>query len=282
MSDNTREEIYTGQFSYTLFKLSGVWEPFEYKSKWKSIIYRIYSICSLILFTIFTGSVFLSILGKHENIEALLQSVFYFITFFTTLLKLIIITKKRKIFVKTQKMFLSESCRPRDSQENEILHNCSQRGRCIIIQKFGNINIIICIFFMKLNNFYYFYRRNSIYFYLMVHITGTFIMLSPLATIPNMNLPVPYWTPFSLDSKLVYFLIYLHQVFGCFITIFINVGMDTLVLTVIIRICGQLEIIMHRLYSLSQLIKSNVLESIDYNQQMEIINCAKHHLHIKL
>lgn len=148
MSDKNREEVYTGQISYTLFKLSGIWEPLEYKSKWKLIIYRIYSICTRILFTILTGSIFVHTLEKHENFDDFSETIFYFITFFTTFLKLLIITKKREIFIKTQKMLLSETCRPRDSQENEILHNFSQKGRCIIIQKFDNINTIVFIFYI--------------------------------------------------------------------------------------------------------------------------------------
>lgn len=115
----------------------------------------------------------------------------------------------------------------------------------------------------------------------MVHIAAIAMMLSPLATIPNMNLPIPSWIPFPLDSKLVYFLLYLHQVICCFMAIFINVGMDTIALTVILRICCQLEIIMHRLYLFSQLMKSNELESVDSNQNTEIVNCIKHHLHVK-
>ncbi|XP_051169009.1 odorant receptor 4-like isoform X2 [Leptopilina boulardi] len=109
---------------------------------------------------------------------------------------------------------------------------------------------------------------------------GTMVMLLPLASMPNMILPIPYWLPFSQESTLVYSLAYLHQVICCIMIIFICVGMDALALTVMLRICAQLEIIIYRLDLLSQFGKISQFISVDDHKKIDIISCLKHHRHI--
>ncbi|XP_043480573.1 odorant receptor Or1-like [Leptopilina heterotoma] len=94
------------------------------------------------------------------------------------------------------------------------------------------------------------------------------------------TLPLPTWLPYSLDdSKLVFSLSYLHQSIGIIMTVTISVAMESLALTMSLQICGQLEIIIHRLNLIPELCEKNYVKS-DYREAELTKRCVKHHLFV--
>lgn len=115
----------------------------------------------------------------------------------------------------------------------------------------------------------------------MVHSNGFVMYLVPLAAKSVTTLPLPSWVPYSLDSRLVFILSYLHQSIGIFMTVTISVSMESLALSIILQVCGQLEIMMHRLSLLSELTEENYVKSDQYNREKELTDrCIEHHLYI--
>lgn len=126
-------------------------------------------------------------------------------------------------------------------------------------------------------------RRNTIAFFIWLHMNGFMAYLVPLTSKSVTTLPLPAWTPYSLDSKLVFTLSYLHQSIGIFVTTTISAAMDSLALTVMLQICAQLEIIMHRLNLISKNSSKYDVKSDQYDHEKEFTKrCIKHHLYVYL
>ncbi|XP_051169007.1 odorant receptor 82a-like [Leptopilina boulardi] len=252
MSDDNRGKIYTGQKSFTCFKFCGVWEQPKCTTRWKLIFYRIYSFCIVTMYFIFTCSICMHLFQKHKDNDAFSQSLFYSSTFVMSFIKIVIILKKREIFMKTQEMLMSEVCRPQDHWEVEILFNYSLKG-----------------------------RKLSFYHLIGVHISGTMVLMLPLTSLSNISLPIPCWIPFSFESKFVFSLLYLQQIICVFVVVNINGGMETLAMSILLQMCGQLEILMYRFDSLSKLPQSNNNKLVNCYHETEITKrCIKNHLHL--
>lgn len=129
MSDDKKEKLYLGEYSYAMFQLCGIWRPVDWKSKWKIYPYLVFSIISVIMFILFNITFFVNMFQKHESIEILIQSIFYFCTWFMALIKLTILYRTRQTFIESNKMFLSEICQPIDDEEIAILRKASRIGR---------------------------------------------------------------------------------------------------------------------------------------------------------
>lgn len=130
MSDQKQLNVYTGQISFTLFQLCGLWKPTKCNSEWKLKVYYLYKIFTITVYSAFSLSLFVYMLQKHEDVESFTQSVLYFITYLNCLIKLSIVIIKREIFIKSNKMLLSSICRSCDNDEDEIVMKCSRIGRC--------------------------------------------------------------------------------------------------------------------------------------------------------
>lgn len=129
MTNKKEKFMYLGEISYKAFQLFGFWKPVHWNLKWKIFLYRIYSTLTLIMFILFNISFFVQMFDNHENIEKLMESIFYFCTIFNVFLKLVILFWMRKIFIKSNAMFLTEICQPRDNNEIEIVKEFSRIGR---------------------------------------------------------------------------------------------------------------------------------------------------------
>lgn len=76
----------------------------------------------------------------------------------------------------------------------------------------------------------------------------------------------------------------MHQSLGIFMTVTISIAMESLALTISLQICGQIEIIMHRLNLIPELYenenKNNFKEDL-YEQELELTKrCIQHHLYV--
>ncbi|XP_043464755.1 odorant receptor 43a-like isoform X2 [Leptopilina heterotoma] len=252
MYDSKKREIYIGQISYTLFQICGIWKPLQCHSQWKLRIYYFYSIFTLTLYFLSTFLLFIYMFQIHEDVKSFTQSVFYFSTYFNVLMKLSMLVIRREVFIKSNTMLLSDMCRSRDNYEADIINKCSEIG-----------------------------RRSTIRFLIFVHITPITMLLVPLTSDKRRALPHELWLPFTLEVKFVYILIYLYQAMCLIMILYISVGMESLALTVMQQICGQLEIIKYRLSLLPKLVENNKYKPVKYSHEEGIVkHCIKSHLYI--
>lgn len=132
MCKSKKHNIYTGQISLKLFQICGLWKPLNCNSQWKLKIYYLYSIFTITLYISLTFLLFVYMFQIHDDVKDFTQSVFYFSTYFNVLIKLSMVVIRRDIFIKSNKMLLSDMCQSRDNHEVEIIKKCSDIGRYYI------------------------------------------------------------------------------------------------------------------------------------------------------
>ncbi|XP_051169349.1 odorant receptor 2a-like [Leptopilina boulardi] len=243
--------LYLGEYSYAMFQYCGFWRPINWKSYWKIFLYSVYSTISIVMFILINISFFITIFQFHDSLETQIQSIFYSCVFLTALIKLSLLFRTRQTFIESNQMFLSEICQPCDDEEIAIIRECSRIG-----------------------------RRNTIIYFFFMQISACIVFLPPLAS-KNVTLPLPSWLPYTVDSHFLFIITYLHQSYGCIIIATISIAMESLALTISLQICGQFDIIIHRLNLLSELWEKNNIKSNSYDQEIKLTKrCAKHHFYV--
>ncbi|XP_033220121.1 odorant receptor 46a-like [Belonocnema kinseyi] len=243
--------MYFGQLSYTVFQYFGMLRPLTWNSQWKIWIYRIYSIFMISIYSIFTFSILIYLLQDIEEIVNNMETLFHFLAVFAVLIKLMSIMVKRKTLIESKNMLLDEVCQPRDFYESELLKNCSK----------------VC-------------RSNTIIFLFMTNISALSVLVTPPSKRSNFPLPFKVWIPYSLNSRLVYSLTYFHQGVAITMAAFITASVEGLASVIMLQICAQLEIIVHRLHLLSQLQRKYYSKFIDYQDESKLMkDCVDHHIY---
>ena len=105
--------------------------------------------------------------------------------------------------------------------------------------------------------------------------------MPPLLKRNSTEFPFHAWRPYIISSETVYLLTYLQQTLSCFMIVIFTGSFETLVLTMVLYICAQIDIMTKRLNMLPELRKNGVSEGIVNRQESAIIkDCVHHHIHI--
>ncbi|XP_051164235.1 odorant receptor 9a-like [Leptopilina boulardi] len=246
-------KLYLGEISFILLQLFGIFKPLTWNTKWKTLIYYLYSIFMITIYFYFDISILLFLLLKAQNIDNEMESLYHFLAFFTVFFKMITIFLHSKIAIELVNLFKNKLCQPRDDVELKILQNTSYS----------------CRFYTIL----YLFITNS---------TSISLFLIPPSKRSDFPLPFKMWIPYSLNSRLLYFLTYIHQGLGTTMGACVTSAIEGIALMTILQICAQYEIFIYRLNLLSQLsTKKNYNESFIYNCETKIIkDCVELHCHI--
>lgn len=70
---------------------------------------------------------------------------------------------------------------------------------------------------------------------------------APLVKGSKALLPYKSWVPYSLENRLLFWLTYLLQTVGSFGVGEATIAIDTFVMAMMLQLCAQLEILMHRM-----------------------------------
>ncbi|XP_033220402.1 odorant receptor 9a-like [Belonocnema kinseyi] len=104
--------------------------------------------------------------------------------------------------------------------------------------------------------------------------------MAPLSWKSNVPLAFNAWIPYSLESKITYFFTYFHQIVCIMMAACITASVESLAMVIMLHICAQLEIIVHRLKSLPRLQEKSNSQSIIYELESKLIkDCVNHHIH---
>ena len=91
--------------------------------------------------------------------------------------------------------------------------------------------------------------------------------MSPMLNTSNVRLPFKTWIPYSIESRVVFWLTYFYQTFSCFAACLLTCGVDIYVATMMQQISAELEICKHRLYVLPKLLENETNEKCNKTQQ---------------
>ncbi|XP_051158295.1 odorant receptor 9a-like [Leptopilina boulardi] len=147
---------------------------------------------------------------------------------------------------------MNQLCQPRDKFENEILQQSSHYCR------------LYTIIYLTLTNLS----------------AMSFFIFSPSKK-NNFKLPFKVWIPYSLNSRALYFLTYIHQGLSTILAVCVTSSVETLALVIILQICAQYEMLIYRLNLLPELSKKNYSKLLTYQMESKILkDCVNHHIHI--
>ena len=285
-------DSYNGEISFTLLEFFGIWRPLTWKSPWKIFLFRIYSIIFLFMFLFIVFSFLLTFFRSTEDTQFITQNSFYFTASCTIYLKMINIMIQQKKVMKTLKMLTNGVCEHRSLNESKILQKCSSKCRYeIMIRKCDTLYIcfntplyINFINFAILSIFdiiYYFYRLVTIIFLTAINLSAVSFNLTPLLE-ERIRLPFnDIWLPYTINSKLVFWLTYIYQSLSVWMAACVLGSFEGLMLVMILRICAQIDIIVNRLNTFPKLQQNNNSEYIAFEEECKLIrDCIRHHIHL--
>ncbi|XP_051169308.1 uncharacterized protein LOC127286773 [Leptopilina boulardi] len=247
--------MYKGEFSLNLLIIAGAHRPINCSSFFKKTLYNIFTVIVFILLHSYNISlgIYLS-LHSLNDIDEFAESLCWFLAAFVVCVKMINFLLRREDIIKLINI-LSENCfQIRDNEEKLMQDKCD-----------------------------FIARRNTKYFFITTYATALVMTLGGLAKEKdNISLPLKASFPYDYNKKLAFCLTYIGQSLSVYFGAFITIASETFVMTMLIQICSQLDIIYHRLQNLSYLYKNNI-KSIMFNEREEakiIKNCIVHHNYV--
>ncbi|XP_051157753.1 odorant receptor 67c-like [Leptopilina boulardi] len=246
--------MFTGNILFTVFRIFGIWRPtFFAKKNWQIIFSKIYSIFNFTVYFYFVFSFIPYLMQVINNVDEFTKTLFYFSATFAIYIKIISFAIKKKTVIELDEMLSEKICQPRDIYEFEILHQVSRT--CKI---------------------------NTIIYQLMINSSLIILFITSIEKNGQFSLMISSWFPYNINSsKLVFFSTYLYQSFALIITAWTTIASECFAMIIILRIGGQLDIIIHRLNSLSIGNYENYPECVKYYFESKIIrDCVEHHIYI--
>ncbi|XP_043465774.1 odorant receptor 82a-like [Leptopilina heterotoma] len=122
---------------------------------------------------------------------------------------------------------------------------------------------------------------NGIIFLVLLSVTALVAIASPVLKRKNVTLPLEAWTPYTLDSNVLFSVTYVFQCIALVMTACTSASVEGLVLTFVLQTCAQLELLFHRLELIPYLLKDYKMHSEFWIDESNLItDCIKNHMHI--
>ncbi|XP_011699948.1 PREDICTED: uncharacterized protein LOC105457144 [Wasmannia auropunctata] len=116
---------------------------------------------------------------------------------------------------------------------------------------------------------------------LISQMTGLMVLIVPLMTQNERQLPLKMYVPYSMVELLPYLLTYLEQTAAVFYGVLLNVALDSLVYGLMIQTCGQIELLCYRLSETFRFLQRNNKEKKHADiEKFAIAECVRHHVSV--
>ncbi|XP_018392491.1 PREDICTED: odorant receptor 46a-like [Cyphomyrmex costatus] len=122
-------------------------------------------------------------------------------------------------------------------------------------------------------------QRIACAFMFISQISGILVLIGPLMSKNERQLPMKMYVPYSMVELLPYLLTYLEQIAVVFYGVSLNVAFDSLVYGFIIHTCGQIELLCYRLSETFRFLQENNKKmEHDVIENFAIAECVRHHI----
>lgn len=121
-----------------------------------------------------------------------------------------------------------------------------------------------------------FLRKGTIAFIGLVIITVIARSIIPLAKGDQTSLPYNAWIPYNLENRIFFWLTFTFQSVGAMITGQVIVAGDAFVIVMMLQLCVQIEILIHRIEDFPELCKKQLINN-SANEQIILGNWIQHH-----
>ncbi|XP_051156963.1 odorant receptor 67c-like [Leptopilina boulardi] len=245
--------MYKAEFSLKFLTISGAYRPIIWSSFSTKILYNIFTFFVIISLqsAFYSLFVFLTFSSLH-GIDDFAESLCWTVAVFVDLAKIINFLLRRDDIIELINILNKDCLKTRDNKEEIMQDKCDFTA-----------------------------RRNTKYFFLIIAAPVSMMTLGGLVKrTANINLPLKASYPYDYNRKLAFCLTYFCQSVSIYFGGIITIGHETFLMTILIQICCQLDIIYHRLRNLPNLYRNNNIKSIMLNETEEakiIKNCILHH-----
>ncbi|XP_051157874.1 uncharacterized protein LOC127279519 [Leptopilina boulardi] len=246
--------MYKAEFSIKLLTIVGAHRPISWSSFIAKSLYNFFTVF-VIIFSYSTSISMCMYLILHSlnNMYDVAESLFWSLAAFVSCFKMVIFLFRREDIIKLINILSEDIFQIRDNKEKIIQDKCDVTA-----------------------------RKNTNYFFAITFATALTMIFGGLIKGNDISLPLKASFPYNYNQKAAFCLTYVGQsVFICF-SGFITVASETFIMTMLIQICSQLDIIYHRLQSLSYLYRNN-MRYIMFNETEEaniIKSCIVHHNYV--
>ncbi|XP_053998011.1 odorant receptor 94a-like [Hylaeus anthracinus] len=203
---------------FKILAICGVWRPITWSSRFKTVVYSIYTIFVLCVSVNFTLTQLIAALIA-DNVDDFIETTYILVTAMVACGKMGNILVYRKKFIEIIKIFHEEPCATSDTEEMKTQMKCDKQ-----------------------------IRNNTIQYLIMIETSVmTTLLNSIMVDIGNNRLMYRAWIPYNYSSTVLYPLTYSHQAIGLFYLSLPHVAADVLFFGLLMQTCCQFEILESRL-----------------------------------
>ncbi|CAK9812613.1 Odorant receptor 94b [Anthophora plagiata] len=228
------------QPAFNILMICGCWRPSFCRTTCNKAAYLIYTIFVVLVLHTFCISQFLNVILNVRTANELSESFYMFIATLLSCCKIITLLVNHRNIENLGRKLEEEPCKPISTEE-------------VIIQNKFDRNI----------------GSITIYYTILVELTVICMILSSLLTDFNeKKLAYRAWLPFDYSVPSYYYIAYVHQIVGLIGTSLLNVACDVTVCGLFVHICGQQEILKHRLKKMTLEQRPNIGKIVRFHDYL--------------
>lgn len=121
-------------------------------------------------------------------------------------------------------------------------------------------------------------RKITIIFLAFASVTIILKAIAPLTKGFNATLPYKSWTPYNIDNRITLWVTYFIQAVGSITAGHVTIAVDTFIMSMMIQLCAQLEILMHRIKKYPEFcFKTKIYDDGPHRQKIILGMWIEHH-----
>ncbi|XP_067207945.1 putative odorant receptor 85d isoform X1 [Linepithema humile] len=202
-------------FTFKVLTICGCWLPISWTSRYKRIIYHVYTISIIFLTNTFMLSQLMDIVFTVNNTDDFTDNFYVMLAMFVSCCKMFSLLKNRNNIAMLINILMEKPCKPIEHDEIEIR------------QKFDK-----------------FVQTNTLYYAILVELTCAFALTtSYFRDYRKQRLAFRAWLPFNYSSPMLFQIAFLHQFTSLIIGSILHIACDSLICGLLVHICSQIEIL---------------------------------------
>ncbi|XP_011882821.1 PREDICTED: putative odorant receptor 85d [Vollenhovia emeryi] len=211
----SKKEISVLTFTFKILTICGCWPPNSWTSRYKRIMYDIYTILIVSLINTFTLSQLMDLILSVDNADDFTENFYVTLAMLVSCCKMFSLLRNRTNVAMLINVLMKKPCRPIEHDEIEIR------------QKFDK-----------------FVQSNTLYYATLVELTCAFALVSSIfKDYRKHRLSFRAWLPFNYSSPTLFRIAYAHQSISLTAGSVLQIACDSLICGLLMHICSQLEIL---------------------------------------
>ncbi|CAL1676395.1 unnamed protein product [Lasius platythorax] len=224
-------------FTFQILTICGCWPPNSWTSRYKRIMYDVYTVCIVLFINTFMLSQLMDIILNVENTDDFAENFYVTLAMIVSCCKMFSLLKNRSNIAMLVDILMKKPCKPVEPDEIEIR------------RKFDRL-----------------IQTNTLYYATLVELTCAFALATSVFKDYRKNrLPFRAWLPFNYSSPMLFRIAYVHQSISLTAGSVLQIACDSLICGLLMHICSQIEIFechLRKIVNNSHLLRESVMHHI--------------------